>query len=534
MIEFDNLSFTYPGEAQPALRNVSMQLMQGAFTLVTGNSGCGKSTLLRCINGLVPHFSGGHISGSVRVLGADPILCSPQGMSQTVGMVLQDPESQFVMDVVEDEIAFALENAGLARAEMRMRVEEALDLLGLASLRTRTVVGLSGGEKQRVAIASALALRPRVLVLDEPTSQLDPASAEDVLNAITRLNSDLGLTIVLSEHRLDRVLQYADLLVLMERGTARIGQPAAMVGLLPHPPPVVVVGTALGWTPLPITVKQGRMFSSTIPSNSGILTQPQNKIPDRKTSANLELRDIAAFHGSTKVVNQVTFGVAAGEIVALMGRNGSGKSTLLRTVVGLHKSASGIIRLSGTNIVPLGVAARCMQIGYLPQDPNAMLFAETVEAEVIATLKNHKTPVAERAAKTATILKMLHIDHLANAYPRDLSTGERQRVALAAILVTNPRILLLDEPTRGLDGGAKHNLGNLLRERRANGIGILVVTHDVEFAAELADRIVIVAQGEVIADGVPVDVLSKSPVFSTQVAKLFPNSGWLTPEQIQT
>ncbi len=527
MIELQHVTFTYPDGRAPALNDVSLVLAPGGMSVITGPSGCGKSTLLRCLNGLVPHYSGGHMSGRIRVAGQDPIAESPHGMARHVGMVQQDPEAQFVMDVVEDEIAFALETSGLSRSAMRMRVEETLDLLQLVPLRRRQVLTLSGGEKQKVVIAAALALRPDVLILDEPTSQLDPQSAETVLTALAGLNNDLGLTILLSEHRLDRVLQFADTLIVMRAGAAITGPTAQLAGTLAHPPPIIQIATAMGWSPLPLTIKRGRAHSE----RTRLAPAPaaRAKAPARPI---LEVIGVTASHGTNRVLNHVSLIAGAGELTALMGRNGSGKSTLLRSIVGLQKVQHGSIRMAGHDISRMPVAERCRHIAYLPQDPNAMLFAPTVRDEVAATLRNHQVPVTEERGLITRMLETLGIDHLANAYPRDLSTGERQRVALAAILVTNPIALLLDEPTRGLDGSAKHALGTYLISCQARGLAIVLVTHDTEFAAELADRVIVLASGEVIADGSPHDVLAHSPVFSTQVAKLFPGSGWLTATQV--
>ena len=275
MIEFEHVTYTYPGASGPALSDVTLSIAEGEFVLVAGPSGAGKSTLLRCINGLVPHFSGGVVSGRIRVAGNDPLALGPQSLSRVVGFVFQDPEAQFVLDRVEDEIAFALENAALSPSEMRVRVEEVLNLLDLAPLRNRTLQTLSGGEKQRVAIAAALAFRPRVLVLDEPTSQLDPQSAEDVLNALTRLNVDQGLTVVLAEHRLERVLPHVDRLVYLSREPLRgegmrvlSGTPREVLRQVDLAPQLVVLGKALGWEPLPLTVKEGRAFANGMASTA--------------------------------------------------------------------------------------------------------------------------------------------------------------------------------------------------------------------------------------------------------------------------
>ena len=522
MIRIHSLSYRYPAAAQTVFSGVSLEIAAGAFALVVGPSGCGKSTLVRCINGLVPHFSGGLLAGEIRVAGRDPVALGPQGMSQLVGCVFQDPEAQAVMDTAEAEIAFALENSGMLRQEMRIRVEETLDLLDLAALRGRKLDTLSGGERQRVAIASALALRPQVLVLDEPTSQLDPQSAEDVLQALVRLNSDLGLTVVLVEHRLERVLPFVDQIIAFV-GAAQVivGPPEEIVPQLVLAPPLVALGKALGWSPLPLTIKAGLRFSRA-------LTVPNAAPPASRKPADtplLRLERIEARYNQQPVLNDLSLALAAGEIVALLGRNGAGKTTALKCMVGLLRPSRGRVLIDGADIAGRDVAAICQQVGYLPQDPNALLFAETVRGEVLITLRNHGISDTVQADQ---LLAQLGLTHKAAAYPRDLSVGERQRVALAAILVPQPRLVLLDEPTRGLDYAAKQSLADLLQSWRTAGTGVLLVTHDVEFAALLADRVVIMGRGEVIADGPTAAVLGSSPLFAPQIARLFPSTGWLT------
>lgn len=529
-ISIQNLTFTYPNSERPALNDISLTIDDGDFVLVMGESGAGKSTLLRTLNGLVPHFSGGKIGGTVRVTGRDPIADSLQTMSQTVGFVLQDPEAQFVMDVVEDEIAFGLENAAIPRAEMRIRVEESLDLLDLSPLRSRRMDTLSGGEKQRVAIAAALAFRPRVLVLDEPTSQLDPKSAEDVLQSLVRLNADLGLTIVLAEHRLERVLPFVDTIVHLFDGGSRVqvGAPDEILAGTTLVPPLVALAKSLHWSPLPLTVKAGKRFSR----------RWQGMPSPRKTPAApepvLRVEQLSAGYGDVPVLDGVSLAVGAGELVAVLGRNGAGKTTLLKSLMGLLPLRRGKILLAEVDISGAPTAQIARSMGYLPQDPNALLFAESVLEEVSITLKNHGLPVplngepVPGAHNPRHLLEKLGVGQYAAAYPRDLSAGERQRVALAAVTVTKPAVLLLDEPTRGLDYGAKAALGALLRQWRADGMAILLVTHDVEFAAQLADRVLVFSRGEIIAAGDPATVLGSSPLFAPQVARLFPASGWLT------
>lgn len=535
MIDFDRVSYTYPGASRPALHNITLTLPVGEVVVVAGPSGAGKSTLLRCINGLVPHFSGGTLTGNVRVMGLDPVVETPQVMSRHVGFVFQDPEAQFVLDRVEDEIAFALENAAMSPQEMRVRVEETLDLLDLAPLRNRALNELSGGERQRVAIAAALALRPSILVLDEPTSQLDPKSAEDVLNALARLNSDLGLTVILAEHRLERVLSFADqLLFLPEDGSPPLlGDPRTVLLAMAEVPPLVRLAKAMTWSPLPLTIKEALRFSRTMPAPTPV---GERATPPNAGEPLVAAEQVAVRYGETSALREINFALHSGEIVVIMGRNGSGKSTLLKTLVGLVRPQSGKVAVDGRNSAALDVATISQRVGYLPQDPNTLLFADTVIDELSITLRNHGyDPAGDPAAlpvEPQALLAQLEIADLAQRYPRDLSAGERQRVALAAILVVKPNALLLDEPTRGLDYGAKAKLGELLMRWRAAGMGIALVTHDVEMAAAVADRVVLMSQGEVIAQGAPAAVLGTSPLFAPQIARLFPGTGLLTPEDV--
>ena len=531
MIALSDLSYTYPQAATPALRHIDWAIGDGEFVLLAGRSGSGKSTLLRCFNGLVPHFTGGVLAGKVMVAGLDAVRAGPRRLSRLVGFVAQDPEAQSVLDQVEAEVAFALENAAIPPPEMRARVEEALALVDLLPLRDRGLATLSGGERQRLTIAAALALRPRVLVLDEPTSQLDPHSAADVLRALVRLNEELGLTIVLAEHRLERVLRYADRLTYLEAGRIVVDAPAreALARLdaagIDVGPPLVKVARALNWQPLPLTVMEAQPFANSI--------APAPPRPPRQPSAVTPVLEIEglrfAYHGRP-ALNGIELTAGAGEAVALLGRNGAGKSTLLKCIVGLLAAQAGEIRVDGRSTRGRSVADLCRVIGYLPQNPDDLLFAETVADELRTTLRNHRLP--ETPGLTTDLLRELELDGLQDAYPRDLSVGQRQRVALGAVTVTRPRLLLLDEPTRGLDGATKAALVALWRQWLAEGAALLLVTHDVELAATIAHRTVILNQGQVIAAGPTGDVLAGSSEFAPQIARLFPGTGWLTPADV--
>ncbi|HSM57739.1 MAG TPA: energy-coupling factor transporter ATPase [Candidatus Sulfomarinibacteraceae bacterium] len=533
MITVENLSYTYPDEERPVLRDVSLAISAGEFVLLTGPSGAGKSTLLRTLSGLVPHFSGGAIAGRIRVAGKDPIAAGPQQMSRTVGMVFQNPEAQSVVDRVEADVAFALENAAVPPAEMRIRVEEALNLLELAPLRDRALHTLSGGERQRAAIAAALALRPRVLVLDEPTSQLDPQAAADVLGALVRLNEDVGLTIVLCEHRLERVVRYAERVVALERGAVVADGPVPdILERLPQLPPLSRLGRELGWNPLPLTVKQGRTHARRLPlppNGDGVSLNTGDRAPQAGSNRPLlEARNVRFAYDRQPVLRGIDLTVREGEAVALMGRNGSGKSTLLKCLVGLLRAQQGEVQIEGEPIAGRSVADVCRRVAYLPQAPDDLLFAETVRDELETTLRNHG--LRNGSGRIDALLQRLGLMAHAGAYPRDLSVGERQRVALGAVTITEPALLLLDEPTRGLDYAAKEQLVALWRGWQRDGLGLLLVTHDVELAAQVAQRVIILGDGEVIADGPAGQVLGSSPLFAPQIARLFPSQNWLTVE----
>jgi energy-coupling factor transport system ATP-binding protein len=518
-----------------------LDITDGEFVLVAGPSGAGKSTLLRCLNGLVPHFTGGTVRGELSVGGLDPVRDGPSSLSRVVGFVFQDPESQFVVDRVEDEIAFALENAAVPPTEMRVRVEEALHLLDLRPLRGRQLDTLSGGEKQKVAIATALVLRPRILALDEPTSQLDPQSADDVLQTLVRLNQDLGLTIVLAEHRLERILPYVDRLVYLSGPNHSVlsGPPRRVLAEVDLNPPLVTLGKALSWDPLPLTIKEGQRFAKPLQVTSAEFQVPRGQRGSLHPSSGhddsaepsahsptFSIRDLHFAYDGKRILKGVDLNVGSGELVALMGRNGAGKTTLLRCVVGLLKPERGEIAMDDQPLVGRKTADIAQEVGYLPQEPNDLLFADTVSDELTITLRNHDLldhpPVAPDK-----LLTRLDLEELRASYPRDLSAGQRQRVALGAVMITKPRLLLLDEPTRGLDYRAKRELVDLMREWQDAGASVLLVTHDVELVAQAADRVALLSQGEIIADEAP-QVLTTSPLFAPQVSRLFPGTGWLT------
>jgi len=535
MIRFEDVSVTYDGATEPVLSHVDLHVPEGELVLVVGRTGTGKSTLLRCVNGLVPHFTGGTLSGRVTVAGRDTRLHPPRELADVVGIVPQDPLSGFVTDMVEDELAYGMESIGLAPAVMRRRVEETLDLLGLADLRNRPLLSLSGGQRQRVAIGAVLTTHPKVLVLDEPTSALDPGAAEEVLAALQRLVHDLGVTVLLAEHRLERVVQYADRVVVVpgDGQPLVVGTPADVMVSAPVAPPVVELGRLAGWSPLPLTVRDARRAAGPLrerlaPFVAEAALRSRSALHVVDGAPALSTSDVVVRHGSVAALRGVTLAVDSGEIVAVMGRNGAGKSTLLSTLVGMHVPASGSASVGG--VVPSTLRGRALvsRVGLVPQEPTDLLVADRVGAECEASDRD----CGVAAGTTRAVLDRLAPGIHDETHPRDLSEGQRLALALSVVLAAKPPVLLLDEPTRGLDYAAKQRLVATLRDLAAAGHCVLLATHDVELAAEVATRVVVLADGEVVADGPATDVVVGSPMFAPQVSKVLSPQPWLTVSEV--
>jgi energy-coupling factor transport system ATP-binding protein len=531
VIRFAQVTFCYHESAAPVLNAVDFEVPEGELWAVVGLSGSGKSTLLRSVNGLVPHFSGGHFSGEVRVDGRSTRVFKPRDLADVVGMVGQSPAAGFVTDTVEDELAYVMENLGVPPAAMRRRVEDTLDLLGLHDLRTRPLRELSGGQQQRVAIGSALTAAPRVLVLDEPTSALDPAAAEEVLACLSRLVHDLGVSVLIAEHRLERVLPFADRVVLVPGGSLPVvvGAPAEVMVTSPVAPPLIRLGRAARWSPLPLSVRDARRVAGPLRERLRHSPQPPAPRPPGPAAAPVaEIAGLTASYGDIVALRDVTLKVYPGEIVALMGRNGSGKSTLLAHLAGLRAPRPGRVRVAGEAPHRLAPKQLNRLIGLVPQDPAQLLYALTVADECQTTDRDDGLRPGTTAASLEGVLPGVPADR----HPNDLSEGQRLALALAVILASGPRIVALDEPTRGLDYKAKERLGKTLRDLARQGRAVVVATHDVELVAQIADRAVVLADGEVVADGPAREVVCHSPVFAPQVAKVLAPDPWLTVDEV--
>ena len=506
-LRLERFSYRYPDTAGPSLHDVSVEIEDGEFVVVAGATGSGKSTLLRTASGLVPHFHGGEVAGRAVVAGLDTREHGPAELAAVAGTLFQDPETQVVLGTVRAELAFPLENRGLPPGAVARGVEEAALALGIEALLERSTAELSGGELQRVALGAALAGRPRLVLLDEPTSQLDPVAGDELVWLLRRLNEEQGTTVLLAEHRLERCLSAADRVLAFEDG--RLACDAAPREFLDwaveHAPalatPAARMFAEAGLRPLPAGVKEARAtlrtrglggasFDQAAPTQADVRARAPHP---RGGQPAVRLRGVwHELRGGRAILRGADLALAPGERVALLGRNGAGKSTLLRHAQGLMRPTRGKVERAGA-------------VALLLQNPGDYLLEEHVDAELA-----HAAGLPRAAGR----------------HPRDLSGGERQRLALAIVTAgEDPAALLLDEPTRGMDRTAKAALAADLRARARRGTAVLVATHDTEFAASFAERAVLLADGRVIADGPPSELLAGGWYFSTEVARVLGGAG---------
>ncbi|QLH75259.1 MAG: ABC transporter ATP-binding protein [Methanomassiliicoccales archaeon] len=464
MIRMENFSFAYGETGRNVLNNIDLEIREGEFVLIVGPSGCGKSTLCRAMNGLIPHFYGGKVSGRVLVEGQDTRRTPPARLAAKIGMVFQDPENQLVMTNVENEMAFGMENLGVPQEEMKERVARYGEYFDLTRLMKRFIPELSGGEKQKLALASVIAMRPKMIVLDEPTSQLDEETASLFLRFLKQINDEQGVGIVLVEHRLERCLQYAKRVVFMRNGTIEMDSTTDKV--VPH-------------------LKAQGLLADLIRSSNGHKT---GDIVLRTRGLSFRYTDVPVLCG-------LDLEVRKGEVVAIVGLNGCGKSTLLKHLNGLLRPWEGKVEVLGRDISEHTTASLAKDVGFLGQNPNNYLFEDTLEKELEFTLGNLKVDKKEWSGRIEWTLRVLDLEKYKDKFPRDLSCGERERAALASVIVGRPKLLILDEPTRGLDYSMKTKLAAILNELRDEGMTIVLVTHDYRFVAEHATRVMNLKEG---------------------------------------
>ena len=535
LLQVKNLSFTYPNRDVPALRELSFSLERGSFCLLCGQSGSGKTTLLRLLKReLAPH---GTAAGEILYDGAPLSSLSDRRSAAEIGFVRQNPDEQLVTDKVWHELAFALENLGLPNADIRRRVGEMASYFGIQDWYHRDTEQLSGGQKQLLSLAAVMVQQPKLLLLDEPTAQLDPIAAADFIATLQKLNRELGLTILLSEHRLEEVFPIVDRVLVLEEGAARVfdAPRAACLALRGRPLAEGLPSAARIWTGLngtgdcPLTVGQGRDYlERRFASRTGARV-PEREAP--QTPDALEMKNVWFRYekDAPDVVRALSLSVREGEIFALLGGNGTGKTTTLKLLAGLERPYRGEIRIFGKKRKEYrGGTLYHGTLSLLPQNPQTVFMKDSVREDLAQILAAMDIPKAEQAAQIEDMAEKLNIQALLDRHPYDLSGGEQQKCALGKLLLTQPRLLLLDEPTKGLDAQYKGRLLALLQRLRAEGKTIVMVTHDVEFAAAAASRCALFFDGEIIADGTPNAFFSGNHFYTTAASRmareLFPNA----------
>lgn len=549
----EQLTFAYPGADRRALDGVSLEIEQGSYVVICGKSGCGKTTLLRHLKSvLTPH---GERTGRILFEGV-PLEDVPQrDQSAKIGFVMQNPDAQTVTDKVWHELAFGLESLGCDKDSMRFRVAEMASYFGIESWFHKDVRDLSGGQKQLLNLASIMAMRPSALILDEPTSQLDPIAASDFLNTVRKINLELGVTVVLTEHRLEEVFACADKVVVMDRGAiASVGSPREvarllhasendMMAALPAPLRIfygVEAAREAGLekvspdkaTPekaespdAPLTVREGRRWLSRVASDDCAQRDaiPADAPLDAAEHPALSLKEVWFRYDRDlpDVLRGASLDVAPGSILAIMGGNGAGKSTLLRVACGISKPYRGTVRVFGRKLKDWKAGSLfdgCLAL--LPQDPQNLFVKKTVREDLAEMLASSRLPEADRALRIEHVIDVTDIESLLDKHPFDLSGGEQQRAALAKVLLTDPKILLLDEPTKGIDAFFKRQLASVLDDLKHDGVAIVMVSHDIEFCARHADAVAMMFDGEIVAQSTPRTFFSSNSFYTTAANRM--------------
>ena len=549
----EQLTFAYPGADRRALDGVSLEIEQGSYVVICGKSGCGKTTLLRHLKSvLTPH---GERTGRVLFEGVPLEEVSQRDQSAKIGFVMQNPDAQIVTDKVWHELAFGLESLGCDKDSMRFRVAEMASYFGIESWFHKDVRDLSGGQKQLLNLASIMAMRPSALILDEPTSQLDPIAASDFLNTVRKINLELGVTVVLTEHRLEEVFACADKVVVMDRGEiVSFGSPLRvarelhasgndMMAALPAPLRIfygVEAAREVGLgkaspdkaTPekaespdAPLTVREGRRWLSRVASDDCAQRDaiPADAPLDAAEHPALSLKEVWFRYDRDlpDVLRGASLDVAPGSLLAIMGGNGAGKSTLLRVACGISKPYRGTVRVFGRKLKDWKAGSLfegCLAL--LPQDPQNLFVKKTVREDLAEMLASSRLPEADRALRIEHVIDVTDIGSLLDKHPFDLSGGEQQRAALAKVLLTDPKILLLDEPTKGIDAFFKRQLASVLDDLKRDGVAIVMVSHDIEFCARHADAVAMMFDGEIVAQSTPRTFFSSNSFYTTAANRM--------------
>jgi energy-coupling factor transporter ATP-binding protein EcfA2 len=547
LIDLSGVTYTYDGEATPVLRDISLTVRRGDFVLILGPSGCGKSTLLHLLNGSVPHILNGTLEGTAVICGKVVADTKVAEFATDVGMVFQDPDAQIINTRVRDEVCFGLENLCRPADEILIRQKEALDYVGLPGFADRSIFELSGGQKQRVSVAAVLAAQPRLLVLDEPTANLDPAGMTEVFAVLARLNRDYGTTIVMVEHRVDELADKVSRVVMMDQGAIVFdGSPrgAFSARRVVHSEEADVVPTA-SWFPqvselamdlaaasrqellpdqVPLCIEEAVDLCSawTIPAEA--LAMAIDAPPaERSKKPLLSIKSLSfGYHRDSPILKKVNLELESGAIVALLGQNGSGKTTLARMLVGINAAPAGAIDLGGKDLSKLGAREIAADIGYVFQNPDHQFVTDQVDEEIAYGLKVRNYSADEIARRVDDVLGIVDLKRYRHRSPFSLSLGERRRLSVATMLVLEPHLLVLDEPTIGQDHErAQQLMGLMARLRERYGTTILMITHDVRLVAQWADRALVLRSGEIAFDGAPIELFAD--------ADLLRSAGLLAP-----
>ncbi|MBL4935269.1 ABC transporter ATP-binding protein [Clostridium sp. YIM B02515] len=516
-ISIKDLNYKYPDSDSWTLQNVSLDIEKGDMILVLGDSGSGKSTLAKCITGAVPNFYGGTLGGNIFIKEINIKDMEHVSRAKEITMLFQDPERQLVMDKVHREIAFGLENIGIEENQFKRRIWEVLEFLNIEDLAYRDISTLSGGQKQKVAIASAVAYMPGCIILDEPTSQLDPSAAEEVINIVKKINEELGITVIIIEQKIGKWFDYADQIVVLREGkVVHSGDKKSIYKsneeyVAEFLPTYLKLFKAFKVETYPSNLKEGRKLLEdyhrvNVKSSERILSEDNL----------IEIKNLECRYGKFQALREFNLNIKKENFLGVIGSNGAGKSTLLKAIMGLV-DYSGSIKVFDREVKKYKLKELARTIGYVAQNPNDYISRDTVYEELKFTLDNYKIDDDRLIEET---LKNLDILHLKDKNPRDTSGGERQRIAIASILVLKPKILLLDEPTRGLHGRARLKLGETLKKLNEEGTTIIMITHDIEFAAQFCNKFLLIFDGKKAAEGSKEEVLSNGIYYTTVINKL--------------
>lgn len=529
VIKLTDLTFQYPDMDERVLENVSIEIAEGEFVVICGPSGCGKTTLLRLLKKELAPF--GKTSGEVMYAGKLLNDWDERSLIEDIGFVFQDPENQIVMDEVMQEIVFGMENLGYSNFEMRKRVAEMVHFFGMESLLKEKPSELSGGQKQMLNLLSVLLLKPKVLLLDEPTSQLDPVAAKDLIIMLERLNKEMGMTIIIVEHRLEDLFSIADRVLMMKDGKIVYeGKNREVIDavytakderFIPYLPSVSQLYLAKEQHPLkaeiPLNVKDSKTWLAKLPKVSEDELATSFAGPDTAKNALLSIQKAYFQYDrhAPMILRNLSLEISQGEYFALVGGNGSGKTTLLKMCIGMIKAQRGSAKFAGEKIHKLKGKELSDVMAYLPQNPQTYFVADTIEKEMQSVIERHQ--IDNGPEKIQAMLDNFAISHLRDRHPYDCSGGEMQRAALACMLLGNPEILFIDEPTKGLDPISKDNLARLFQNLNDKGLTIVMVTHDIEFAAKHVSRCAMMFDGEITVDGSPGHLFKGNYFYTTAI-----------------